>query len=106
MRPLRWILILLTAVCLSAAPAGQASAAKKAPAKAADKSSTAAKAALVDINSASADDLKALPGVGEAYSAAIITGRPYANKTQLLSKKIVPQATYNKIKAKIIATQK
>ena len=100
MRPLRWILILLTAVGLSAAPAGQA------PAKAADKTATkAAKSPPVDINSASADALKALPGIGDAYSAAIIKGRPYAKKTDLLSKKIVPQATYDKIKDAIIAKQ-
>ena len=60
---------------------------------------------LLDINSASGGDLKALPGIGDAYSQKIIAGRPYDRKDQLVSRKIIPQATYDKIKDKIIATQ-
>jgi competence protein ComEA len=63
----------------------------------------AAKANLVDINSASKDELTALPGIGDAYSQKIIDGRPYANKTQLLSKKILPKGTYDGVKAQITA---
>jgi DNA uptake protein ComE-like DNA-binding protein len=79
------------------APAPKASESKMAPAP---------KAELLDINSATADQLDALPGIGKAYSAKIIAGRPYKGKDELVQKNIVPQATYDKIKDKVIAKQK
>jgi len=70
------------------------------------KMAPAPKADLLDINSASADELDALPGIGKAYSAAIIKGRPYKGKDDLVQKNILPQKTYDGIKDKIIAKQK
>ena len=64
-----------------------------------------ASADLLDINSCTKEQLDALPGIGTVYSQKIIDGRPYKAKTDLVRKKIIPQATYNKIKDKIVARQ-
>jgi competence protein ComEA len=60
---------------------------------------------LIDINHATASELRTLPGIRDAYAAAIVKNRPYKNKAQLLSKQVIPEAAYGKIRKKIIARQ-
>ncbi len=100
MKMYRWLLTLALAVALASA---QTAAAKKASPAHPTTAATSAKAGLVDINSASAEELDALPGIGPALSQKIIAGRPYRAKTDLLTKKVIPQSTYGKIKDQIVA---
>jgi competence protein ComEA len=70
------------------------------------QTATAAKGELLDINSATKQQLMQIPGIGDAYSDKIIKNRPYKRKDELVAKNVIPQATYDKIKDKIVAKQK
>jgi len=88
----------------SAVESKETAKAKVTDAKAAD-TKAGVKAKIVDINTAAEAELKAIPGIGDAYATKIIAGRPYANKTQLKSRKIIPAVLYEQVKDQLIAKQ-
>ncbi len=103
--------IMLCASLCFAVDAKKPAAPKAVPEKAATDPKSAAdakqsaKKELIDINSASEAELKAISGIGDAYAAKIVAGRPYANKTQLKSRSIIPGPLYEQIKDQVIAKQ-
>jgi len=98
------VALALTLTCAAAQPPTKGDIKKVADT--AQKAKTQKSADLIDINTATADQLKAIPGIGEVYSAKIIKGRPYKAKNELVQKNILPQHVYDKIKDQIIAKQK
>ena len=91
--------LLLATLLLTLAPAFPYATALQSP----RPTATPDDAGKLDLNTATADQLKALPGIGDAYAKRIIDGRPYTAKNQLTSRGILPQKTYDTIKDKIIA---
>ncbi len=104
LRVLRVLAVALALLLCSGLCVAQSSSAAKAGTQSSAKAASTAE--LMDINSATKDQLATLPGIGDVYSQKIIDGRPYKAKSDLVQKKILPQATYNKIKGMIIAKQK
>jgi DNA uptake protein ComE-like DNA-binding protein len=103
----RVLVVLLAVLFLASGVAAQTTKdAPKAGAKADAKKADSKKHELVDLNSATAEQLQEIPGIGDAYSKKIVDNRPYKRKDDLVKKKVVPQATYDKIKDHIVAKQK
>lgn len=108
MKPKLLCLALITGLISTvniAAPTGDNTATKAAPAKTSPQTGKASKAPLVDVNTASQKQLMKLPGISEADAGKIIAGRPYGSKTWLVGNNVLPEAKFLSIKDKIIAKQ-
>jgi DNA uptake protein ComE-like DNA-binding protein len=108
MRPARYLSAIGLSMLLALPVVAQTSSPSKSPATVPSAMTARSQPAgqLVDINSASAEELDKLPGVGPARAKAIIANRPYGGKDDLTNRKIIPPNVYNQIKDKIIARQK
>ena len=98
------LIALLVALAFLIGPTGLPSSWAAEPLKASAKTADKKKSPL-DLNSASIEELQALPGVGDAYAKKIVDNRPYKRKDELVQKKVIPQATYDKIKDLVVAKQ-
>ncbi len=108
MKITKLLLVMIAALGLAfSLPAAEKKSPPKKPASTTEKAEKKAPASkLLDINTASEKELKELPGIGDAYAAKIVQNRPYRAKNELVQKKIIPQATYEKIRDMIVARQR
>jgi DNA uptake protein ComE-like DNA-binding protein len=98
--------LLVAVLLITLSPAQTSSGSDQSNSTAASKKSSAKSATKIDLNSATKDELQTLPGIGDATADKIIAGRPYKAKSELVTKKIVPKSTYEKIKGQVIAHHK
>lgn len=97
---------ILTALPLASAPQAAVAPPEQPPAAASEPVKASPAAELIDINSATLEELMTLPGIADVYAKKIVAGRPYKTKFELVTRRIIPRSTYSKIREMVIAKQK